>query len=175
LDLIKKNVLYCEKIVNDLLGYTREIKIMASQTDVSNLLAMSLSNFKLPENVQVNNLTQTEPKIVVDIEKMQRVFDNLIKNALDAMPNGGQLTIKSEVSEDKMQILFTDTGKGIAKENINKLFVPLFTTKAKGMGFGLAICKRIIEAHQGTISVESIVDKGTTFKVEIPLKIPTNE
>jgi len=170
LDLIKKDVVYCEKIVNDLLGYSREIKIMPSKTDVKSLLTMSLSNIKIPENVHINNSTQTEPKIDVDSEKMQRVFDNLVKNAIDAMPDGGSLTAKSQVSGDKMRISFTDTGKGITKEDMDKLFVPLFTTKAKGMGFGLAICKRIIEAHQGKISAESIVGKGTTFTIEVPLK-----
>ncbi len=86
------------------------------------------------------------------------------------MPEGGSLTVKSEILSDKMQISFADTGKGIHEDDMKRLFVPLFTTKAKGMGFGLAICKRIIEAHQGTISFQSIVGKGTTFTIEIPLK-----
>lgn len=171
-NLIKQDVVYCEKIVNDLLGYSREIKIMPSKTDVSSLLSMSLSHIKVPENVQINDATHAEPKIEVDLEKMRRVFDNIVKNAIDAMPNGGSLTANSEVSGDKMRISFADTGKGIAKDDLKKLFVPLFTTKAKGMGFGLAICKRMIEAHQGTISVESIFGEGTTFTIEVPLKRP---
>lgn len=169
LDLIKGDVTYCEKIVNDLLGYSRDTRIMPSVTDVNSLLATSLSHTQVPENVQITDLTQKEPTIKVDIEKMLRVFDNLVKNAIEAMPEGGNLTIKSEASNNTMRISFADTGKGIAKEDLNKLFVPLFTTKAKGMGFGLAICKRITDAHNGTISVESFVEKGTIVTIELPL------
>jgi signal transduction histidine kinase len=175
LDLIKKDVVYSEKIVNDLLGYSKEITIAPSNIDVSSLFAMTLNHVKVPENVQIDNLVQTEPKIEVDSEKMQRVFDNLVKNAIEAMPDGGKLSVSSEVSDQKMRISFADTGKGIAKEDMDKLFVPLFTTKAKGMGFGLAICKRIIEAHQGTISAESATGKGTKFTIEIPIKRPTTK
>lgn len=169
LDLIKGDVAYCEKIVNDLLGYSRDIRIMPSATDVNSLLATSLSHARIPESVQITDLTQKEPMIKVDTEKMLRVFDNILKNAIEAMPEGGNLTIKNEASNNTMHISFEDTGKGIAKEDLNKLFVPLYTTKAKGMGFGLAICKRIIDAHNGTISVESSVGKGAIFTIELPL------
>ncbi len=102
---------------------------------------------------------------------MMRVFDNLIKNAFDAMPQGGSLTVKTEFLDDIVRLTFTDTGSGIDKEHIAKLFTPLFTTKAKGMGFGLAICQRIVEAHNGKISVESTPNIGTTFTIEIPTNI----
>ena len=169
LDLIKKDVVYCEKIVNDLLGYSRDIKIAPLRTNVKDLLDSSLSHVKVPENVQIKNLIQENPNIEVDVEKMERVFDNLIKNAIDAMTEGGSLTVKTDVSGSKVLISFADTGKGMTDEEMGKLFVPLYTTKAKGMGFGLAICKRITEAHQGKISVESKVGKGTTFSISLPL------
>jgi signal transduction histidine kinase len=99
---------------------------------------------------------------------MKRAFINLIKNAVDAMPDGGKLTITSERANGKVKIAFADTGMGISEENLKKLFGPLFTTKAKGMGLGLAICKRVVEAHGGMISVESVVGKGTVFTIIIP-------
>ncbi len=170
LDLIKSDVAYCEKIVNDLLGYSKEIRVEPRETSFSRLLSNALEHVQVPKNVRVNDLTQSEPKISLDIEKMLRVFENLIKNAIDAMPNGGSITVKSEVSDKVMWISFADTGTGIAKENLDKLFSPLFTTKAKGMGFGLAICKRIVEAHKGKISVESVLGEGTTFMLEIPIQ-----
>jgi signal transduction histidine kinase len=80
------------------------------------------------------------------------------------------LTIKSKKTRDKVEISFTDTGAGVPKETLERLFIPLFTTKARGMGFGLAICKRIIEAHDGKISVESTLGKGTTFTIIIPIE-----
>lgn len=169
LDLIRGDVAYCENIVTDLLGYSRDMRIAPSLTDVKSLLAASLSHTRVPGNVHITDLTEKDPKIKVDSEKMLRVFDNLVRNAIEAMPEGGNLTIKSGDSNNMMRISFADTGKGIAKEDMNKLFVPLFTTKAKGIGFGLAICKRIIDAHNGSISVESLVEKGTTFTIELPL------
>jgi signal transduction histidine kinase len=107
---------------------------------------------------------------MVDMEKMKRVCVNLIKNAVDAMPKGGKLTIKSNTMDDQLEMVFIDTGIGITKEVLQKLWSPLFTTKAKGMGFGLPICKRVVEAHDGSISVESTVGKGTTFTVTIPIE-----
>jgi signal transduction histidine kinase len=104
----------------------------------------------------------------VDVDKMKRAFVNILKNSFEAMPEGGKLTIKSKKSGGKVEIAFADTGAGIPKETLERLFIPLFTTKARGMGFGLAICKRIIEAHGGKISVESTLGKGTTFTLIIP-------
>jgi signal transduction histidine kinase len=168
LDLVKADVQYCEKIVNDLLDYSREPKISLSKTDVASLLSASLSHVQVPENVRIHNLTTGEPKIQVDVSMMMRVFDNVIKNAIEAMPEGGNLTVLSEASASAMRISFADTGKGIPRDELSKLFVPLYTTKAKGMGFGLAICKRIIDAHKGTISIESSVGEGTKFTIELP-------
>ena len=99
---------------------------------------------------------------------MQRVFINLIKNAIEAMPEGGKLIIGTSEVNDSVEFSFSDTGIGIPKENMEKIFTPLFTTKTKGMGLGLPICKRMIEAHGGSISAESTVGKGATFKVVIP-------
>jgi signal transduction histidine kinase len=86
------------------------------------------------------------------------------------MPKGGTLAAKSRKSDGNLEFVFSDTGVGISKKTMDKLWTPLFTTKAKGMGFGLAICKRIIEAHGGSISVKSARGKGTTFNVTIPIK-----
>ena len=99
---------------------------------------------------------------------MKRVFINIIKNGIDAMPNGGTMILKSVESSTDVQFLFSDAGIGMTRETMEKLWNPLFTTKAKGMGFGLSICKRIIEAHEGKISVESVFGEGTTFAVTIP-------
>jgi signal transduction histidine kinase len=125
----------------------------------------------VPENVQLVNLTEEEPEMRVDLIKMTRAFTNLIKNAFDAMPSGGSLTIKSRKLDDYVKFTLADTGVGMSKETLEKMWTPLYTTKAKGMGFGLPITKRFIEAHGGSISVTSILNKGTTFKITIPLDI----
>ena len=180
MEMLSADVSYCEKIINDLLDYSRDIKVFPSKTSVKNLLSMSLNYVQIPENIHINDLTENDVEVKVDKEKIVRVFDNIIKNAIDAMPGGGTLMIKSEISNDTVHVSFADTGLGIPKENLEKLFTPLFTTKAQGMGLGLPICKRIIGAHGGTISVESIPDKGTTFRLQIPVdsrsdKDPVND
>jgi signal transduction histidine kinase len=129
-----------------------------------------LSLVEVPENIQVLDLTQSEPKIKMDVAKMKRVFANFIKNAVEAMLEGGKLTISTKESDGNAEIMFIDTGIGIAKEVMEKIWTPFFTTKAEGMGLGLPICKRVIEAHGGKISVESIVGEGTTFAVTIPVE-----
>jgi signal transduction histidine kinase len=86
------------------------------------------------------------------------------------MPEKGKLEISNCKTKDSIEIAFADTGTGIPKETLPKIFAPLFTTKAQGMGFGLAVCKRIVEAHEGTITVETAVNKGTTFTITLPVK-----
>ena len=131
---------------------------------------------QIPLSVRVVDSTQNQPKTKMDVEKMKRVFANLIKNAVDAMPEGGRLFISSKKSNGNVDFTFADNGMGMAGEVMEKLWTPFFTTKAKGMGLGLAICKRMVEAHSGKISVESIVGKGTTFTVTIPVEpIPSKE
>lgn len=105
----------------------------------------------------------------LDADQMKRVFKNLVKNAIDAMPKGGTITITSEKMKDFVKIFVEDTGEGVSRQNLNKVFTPLFTTKAKGVGMGLPICRRLVEAHGGTITVESEVGKGTRFTITVPI------
>jgi PAS domain S-box-containing protein len=170
LELIEKDIQYANKIIADLVEYSREIRLELTETTPKSIMKNALSLVEIPKNVQIADLTQNEPKIKVDIDKIERVFSNFIKNAVDAMPEGGKLAILSKESNGNLEIMFVDTGIGMAKEIMEKIWIPFFTTKAKGMGLGLPICKRVIEAHGGIISVESIVGKGTTFTVTIPIK-----
>jgi PAS domain S-box-containing protein len=169
-DLIGKNIEYSNKIINDLLDYSREVHIEPTKTTPKAIMEEVISHIEVPANIKLIDLTEDQPTITVDVEKMKRVFINLIKNAIDAMPEGGTLTVKSRKVNGNVEILFSDTGIGMSKETLEKIWTPLFTTKAKGMGFGLAICKRFIEAHRGIISVESAPGKGTTFSVIIPIE-----
>jgi len=167
---IEKSVDSSNKIISELLDYSREINLNRSETDPELLLGETLTLLEVPEKIALVNNTEKEPKFEVDKDKMQRVFVNLIRNALDAMPNGGTLTITSERVENNVVFSFADTGLGMNEETLQKLWTPLFTTKARGMGLGLPICKRFVEAHNGTISVASTPSKGTTFTVNLPIK-----
>lgn len=170
LEIIEKDVEYSNKIVNDLLDYSRDIHLELKKTTPKAIMKETLSLVKIPHKIQLSDSTSDKPRIKVDTEKMKRVFVNLIKNAIDAMPEGGKLMIKNNTVDDQLEMVFTDTGIGMTKEVLQKLWSPLFTTKAKGMGFGLPICKRVVEAHGGTISVKSTAGKKTTFTVTVPIE-----
>jgi signal transduction histidine kinase len=170
LELIEKDIEYSNKIVSDLLDYSREIHLDLTETSPKSIIKEALSMVKLPENVAVVNLTQNTLKLSVDVENIKRVFLNIVKNAVDAMPQGGKLTIGGRKLGANFEFAFVDTGLGMTQCMLEKIFTPLFTTKAKGMGFGLAICKRIVEVHGGKITVKTAIGKGTTFMVTVPLK-----
>jgi len=109
------------------------------------------------------------PRVDADPHHLRRVFLNIIKNAIQAMPKGGTLTISAKKLNEHVELEFSDTGIGIPEENMKKLFTPLFTTKSKGIGLGLSICKDLVEAHNGQIEVKSEVGKGTTFTIKLPI------
>ena len=172
--IIEKNIEYANKIINDLLDFSREIHLSLKKVRVKSVLNDVLNQLKIPRKIKIVDLTKPSHVFEVDVHSMKRVFKNIIENAIEAMPKGGKLEIKSFKSKNYMVVSFCDTGVGISKENLKKIFCPLFTTKARGMGLGLAICKRIVEAHNGLIEVESREGKGTCFKVKIPIRRDEN-
>jgi PAS domain S-box-containing protein len=168
---LKEQVEYMEKIVSDLQNYARPLKPKPVEIGLHQLIKKTLSSLTVPENVKVSIVVEKDfPKLMLDPTLMQRVFSNLTINAVQAMPNGGKLTIRASKKEETALISVEDTGAGISDANLSKIFTLLFTTKAKGQGFGLPVCKRMVEAHDGNITVESKVGKGSTFTVEIPLR-----
>ena len=170
LEIIDKSIDHSNNIINDLLDYSRELRLELTESEPCALLNEAMRMIQVPDRIQIVNHVLGESSVRVDADKMMRVFINLIKNAVDAMPEKGRLEIRSRQIGGKVEIAFADTGTGIPEEVLPKIFSPLFTTKAQGMGFGLAICKRIIEAHGGTITVKTAVNKGTTFAITLPIK-----
>jgi signal transduction histidine kinase len=156
LETIDKCVDYSNKIVSDLLDYSREVHLELKEESPKKLLEDSMKLFDVPETIQIQNLLNDQPTVKVDADKIKRVFINLVKNAVEAMPNGGVIAVSSKSVNDELEVSFSDTGAGISEDVVPNLFSPLFTTKAQGMGFGLAICKRIIEAHSGTIAFKTV-------------------
>ena len=170
LELIEKDIEYSNKIINDLLEYSGEMQLELTETTPKLVMKEALFMVEIPRKVKVLDSTQSNLRIKVDVQRMKRVFVNIIKNSVDAMPEGGKLTIKSKEADGNVEIAFIDTGTGVLKEIMGKIWTPLFTTKSKGMGLGLPICKRIIAAHGGDISARSTVGKGTTFTITLPIK-----
>ncbi len=170
LEIIGKGIDHSDKIINDLLDYARNIQLELELNPVQNVLVNALSMVRIPENIKIINNVSEDPTFRVDKNKIERVFINFVKNAIEAMPNGGTITICCKQTNENVEITFADTGSGIPEAILQKIFTPLVTTKAQGMGFGLAICKRVIEAHNGSIGVETEKGKGTTFKVTLPIE-----
>jgi signal transduction histidine kinase len=170
LDAIEKAVDYSNRTMNDLLEYTTEMRLRVSETDPRSVTQRALAYIVIPGNVRVSNLSGTHPKMVVDVAKMTRVFVNLLSNAIDAMPQGGNLSLTSEEKDGEVQIILSDTGTGIPEDALEQIWTPVYTTKAKGMGLGLPIVRRFVEAHKSTVTVRSKVGEGTTFTVRLPLE-----
>ncbi|MCW4005532.1 MAG: ATP-binding protein [Candidatus Bathyarchaeota archaeon] len=166
--LIENNVKYSDKIVRDLLDYSRQIKLDLQPVTPKCLLVETCSLVSVPQNIHVVDKTLDSPVVLVDVDKIKRVFANMVTNACDAMPKGGTLTVSCESVGEEALFIFSDTGAGMSEETQRKLFQPLFTTKAKGMGFGLSICKRIVDAHGGRIMVKSALGEGTSFNIYLP-------
>ena len=167
LDEIEKNVIYINKIVADLQDFARPLLPNAEETDLKKIIDELLQKNGLPENVEVSVKVEAE-KVVADSTFISRIMYNLVNNAVQAMPNGGKLTIRTYKKENDTVISVKDTGVGIPENVRNKLFTPMFTTKSKGQGFGLAVIKRMTEALGGTVSFESQEGNGTIFTVRLP-------
>ena len=150
---------------------TRDTPLELVSTDLTVLINASVEEAQVPNSINVVvNIGDGLENVFVDPQKMRRVLDNLLENAVDAKPNSVIITVTAERTEDKVTIRVSDTGVGISNEEMLHLFKPFHTTKRKGLGLGLAYCKRAVDAHSGTITVESEVGKGTTFTIHIPVK-----
>jgi signal transduction histidine kinase len=168
---IEKNIDYINKIVADLQDFARPLKPNAEETDLQIIIDDLLAKNGLPENVKVSVKVESNArKIVADSTFVNRIMYNLVNNAVQAMPKGGNLAIDAHKDKTTHEVILIvkDSGVGIPEDAKGKLFTPMFTTKAKGQGFGLAVIKRMTEALGGTVSFESQEGKGTTFTVRLP-------
>jgi len=171
LSKMESEVSRCSKIIRNLLDFARQTEPMLRLVDINQVieqvLAMVGHQAQLQNVEVVKEFSTSLPKVMADFDQLQQVFTNLTLNAIQAMPEGGKLTIRSSAVDGEISVDVQDTGCGISKENMGKLFTPFFTTKekSKGVGLGLAVVHGIIERHKGRIAVQSEVGKGTTFSV----------
>jgi PAS domain S-box-containing protein len=172
--MIEQETRNAEKIINDLLNFTRLQSTEREPVSVAELVQHTLNRFPVPETVSVVlELPADLPMVFADPRQVEQMLGNLTVNACQAMTKGGKLTINAKSSTINGQrfiaIAVNDTGVGIPKENMPKLFEPLFTTKINGIGLGLVICKKLAEANGGRILVESEPDKFTSFTLILPV------
>jgi len=174
LEILKKEAIKSERTINSLLDFARPKQLVKRRININEVILDSLLQNAIPNNVGVVKLLNKDlPEIQADPDQLAQVFRNIILNAIRAMSENGKLIIKSYAPQPKwIAVSFIDTGDGIPQENMGRIFEPLFTTKAKGIGLGLALAKTIVERHGGTIEVESEVGKGSTFIVKLPDMMP---
>jgi two-component system sensor histidine kinase HydH len=191
LQIIVEEVDRLDGVVAQFLDYSRPFPTAQSgkfqKTDLNDVLwkTMKLIESNLPGNVALElDLTPDLPAIHGDAEQLKQVFINLVLNAVQAMPDGGHLTVRTRrphapvelglsestprYSADQIEVRFTDTGAGIPDDALDRIFIPFYTTKTKGTGLGLAISQRIVKGHGGSIEVQSRVGEGTEFVLRFP-------
>ncbi len=169
----------CRDIIRGLLDFSRQRKPDKTLCDVNDVLKGCISLLEKQaqfQNIQITYDLQADlPKAIIDPSQIERVFINLLVNAAEAMDGNGRLTLltRFDPSERFIELEFADSGHGISRENLEKIFDPFFTTKdtGHGVGLGLAISYGIVKEHNGTISVESEIGKGTTFTVRLPVTV----
>lgn len=187
LDMIKHEIENSQRIISDLLDFARTKPPQTKAVTANELVEQSVGRCTIPGCVTLlNEAHETLPPLQVDPLQMGQVLHNLITNAIQAMPDGGTVRINARLAGaglepaqsghlqgapllDFIEISVEDTGEGISEENISKLFQPLFTTKAKGIGLGLVVCRNLVESNGGRIEVESLLGGGATFTVTLPV------
>jgi signal transduction histidine kinase len=184
--IISEEVKHLNEFVQECLNFVRppnmvriaEVEINEVISAVMNIISHMFESESRKIRI-VMDMNSSLPKIYVNYEEIKQAFLNIVKNAFEAMPEGGQFTIRTRDKSDPpkfVEVTFVDNGIGIKKENLSKLSNPFFTTKLRGTGLGLAICHRIInERHGGKIYIESEENKGTTIRVELPVGRPLGE
>ena len=145
-------------------------------TDLMRLISRALEDVQVPPTITVETkVDEGLGRVILDPTQIRRVLDNLIRNAVEAMPQGGELGITAGLRDDDLVMVIGDTGAGIPADLIPDLFRAFTTTKPKGSGLGLTYCKRALEAHGGSISVESEEGRSTRFTISIPQSQPMIE
>jgi signal transduction histidine kinase len=169
LNMIKQNIEYMNKIVLDLQDFAKPLNPCPEETNIEQMIQELLTRNGVLANIQTEAKIESDARIITaDSAYMKRILGNLVSNAVQAMPDGGKLTVHAHREKTAVVITVQDTGVGISEDAREKLFTPLFTTKAKGQGFGLAVVKRLTEALGGTVTFESQKGKGTTFTIILP-------
>ena len=169
---IEREAIRCSETIRTFLNLTKESKLKIGQVDVNQIVEDTLllitpqaSSQKVVIEKKLNNI----PKIPADGVQLGQAFTNIILNSLSAMSGGGKLDIQTMGKDRHIEIVFSDTGSGIKEEDLDKIFEPFFTTKREGTGLGLSVVYDIIDRHNGSIMVESELEKGTKFTIRLPI------
>jgi signal transduction histidine kinase len=159
-----------ERIVSELLDYARDPQQHAVRFVAQDVIDRALHKSDIPAGVQLERVAEaSDAMVLADPDQIERVLLNLIRNAVQAMAGGGRLVLRSRTADGCLVVEVADTGIGLTAEEASRVFEPLYTKKAKGIGLGLAVSKRYAERNGGTLEVESTPGQGATFRLRLPL------
>jgi signal transduction histidine kinase len=169
---IKHEIQRLNKLVGDFLDYGRPLRLSLQDVDMGSLMeeVISLVWAKAEKDgIRIHHQCRELPKLYLDPGLIKTCIFNVILNAFQAMPAGGELTVSTKASDSIASIIVEDTGIGVSKENLPRLFDPFFSTKSTGLGLGLAMTKRVVEEHGGKVEIQSIEGKGSTVTISLPI------
>ena len=170
LNIIENETHTSVKLISELLDFTQTKFVEREPANLSDLVRQTLAHYPTPALVEVVlELPPDLPPVYANPQQIVQALGNLVVNACQAMPAGGRLTFSARQEDQMVAISIMDTGVGIPTENLKKLFEPLFTTKTKGIGLGLPVSRKLVEANGGRIEVQSEPGKGSTFTVYLPV------
>jgi two-component system sensor kinase FixL len=168
LAILDREVATATRIISGMLDFARTTPPTRVPTNLNDLIRDSLERLTVPDAVHVElDLADGLEPAVVDPDQIRLIIDNLLSNGLQAMPDGGRLTIRTRSLGGALELGIEDTGLGISPEHLERIFEPLFTTKSKGIGLGLALAKRLAESNGGRIRVQSTLGAGSRFVIEL--------
>ncbi|OIN99801.1 MAG: hypothetical protein AUJ51_11725 [Elusimicrobia bacterium CG1_02_56_21] len=169
--IIESEIRQANGIIDEILGFARTRELNPKLVHLNSYLEDLTMSFPVPPHIElVQNFAPENPTVNIDADEMTQALRNLIKNGIEVMPESGKVYVRSElVDAGTVRIDVEDTGQGIAKEALEKIFAPFFTTKARGTGLGLAVVKKAADRHKGRVEVTSVVGQGTCFKIYIPV------
>ncbi len=169
--IIESEIRQANGIIDEILGFARTRELNPKLVRLNSYLEDLTMSFPVPPQIElVKNFAPENPTVNIDADEMTQALRNLIKNGIEVMPEHGKVFVRSEMTDPgTVRIDVEDTGPGMPKETLEKIFAPFFTTKARGTGLGLAVVKKVADRHKGRVEVTSVVGQGTCFKLFIPV------
>jgi len=162
------------KLVGDFLDYGKPLRLNLREMDMVGLIdeVIALVRAKAEKDgIRIHYHNGELPALLIDPELIKTCVFNVILNAFQAMPDGGDLTVTTKETNGKAFVIVSDTGIGVSRENLQKLFDPFFSTKSTGLGLGLAMTKRVTEEHGGKVDFQSVEGEGSTITISLPIKV----
>jgi signal transduction histidine kinase len=175
LELVEQEIRRMERSVNSLLDYARPEQGKRAAFAIQNVIRKTVQLVDgrcKQQRVKLTIACQDSPMMLEgDASQIQQLLLNLVLNSLDAMPDGGELTVRASADGERLELSVIDTGDGIREDMLDKLFVPFSTSKPTGVGLGLGICRRIANSHGGSLTGQNRLDGGAEFRLSLPLNI----